>query len=353
MVTISRPDDTAQQGGRDAAPKAPQTRSFLGSLAFGAALIATIAFRGASGRRPTAGETPAEPPQSTVPGGSGTITSRDVPSTRSSVSLLWRLYEAAYHHRVMLIAAGVTFYALLALFPAVAALVSLYGLFADPDVIKQQLESWRDIFPAGAIEIISDQVSRIQARGGGELGVYFFSGLAISLWSANAGIKGIFDALNAVHGESEKRSFLRYNLQALAFTLGMIVFVMVAITAIVVMPAVFAFFGLASTDAAWVLSVLRWPLLLFSTLLLLALIYRFGPSLERPTWRWITWGSLTATILWIATSMIFTWYVASFSTFNQTYGSLGAVVGFMMWIWLSAMIILIGAEIDELRRRGR
>ena len=253
----------------------------------------------------------------------------------------------------MLIAAGVTFYALLALFPAVAALVSLYGLFADPGVIKQQLDGWQEVLPGGAIEIVGDQITRIQNQGGGALSIYFFTGLAISLWSANAGIKGLFDALNAVHAENETRSFVRYNLEALAFTIGTLVFVMLTVSVIVVLPAIFAFVGLERSEAAWMLSMLRWPLLLFTMLLFLSLLYRFGPSRQQPRWRLITLGSFIATILWIATSMGFSWYVGSFGTFNQTYGSLGAVIGFMIWIWLSAMIILVGAEIDSLRERRK
>ena len=146
---------------------------------------------------------------------------------------------------------------------------------------------------------------------------------------------------------------MRYNLEALAFTIGTLVFVMLTVSVIVVLPAIFAFVGLERSEAAWMLSMLRWPLLLFTMLLFLSLLYRFGPSRQQPRWRLITLGSFIATILWIATSMGFSWYVGSFGTFNQTYGSLGAVIGFMIWIWLSAMIILVGAEIDSLRERRK
>ena len=316
-------------------------RSVLRPLAVGLALLGAIALRG----------TVASPPSSAHLTGSHPEAPPDAVATASpqqaapSVNLLWRIYQAAESHRLMLIAAGVTYYALLALFPAVGALVTLFGLFADPEMIKQQLGGSRDVLPEGAIEIIGDQITRMRASGSGALGLAFFINLAISLWSANAGIKGLFDALNAVHGTSEKRSFLAYNLQALAFTLGMIVFVMLAVGAIIVIPAVFAILGLQD-QAASTISLLRWPLLLVSILLLLSLLYRFGPTIDHPRWRLISWGNVSAAVLWLAASMLFSWYVGNFGTFNRTYGSLGAAIGFMVWIWISTLIILLGAEID-------
>jgi len=259
--------------------------------------------------------------------------------------VLWRVYERFQNDRVMLIAAGVTYYGLLALFPAIAALVSLYGLFADPDTIKQQLSNLEGVLPEDAIQIIGDQITHIQAQGGSRLGVYFAIGLIVSLWSANAGVKSMFDALNAVYGETERRSFVQYNFQALLFTLGGILFIILALGAIVVMPAVFAFVGLESV-AGWIVSLLRWPVLLAFLLIGLALLYRYGPSRETAEWRWVTWGSGFAAVSWLIVSMLFSWYVSSFGNFNETYGSLGAVIGFMIWMWLSATIVLVGAEIN-------
>lgn len=245
----------------------------------------------------------------------------------------------------MLIAAGVTYYGLLALFPAVAALVSLFGLFADPATISQQLATLQGVLPEGAIQVIGNQISRIQAQGGGTLGLYFLIGLAVSLWSANAGVKSVFDALNIVYGEPERRSFVAYNLQTLLFTLGAIAFIIVAIGGIVIMPAVFAFVGLESM-AGSIISLLRWPVLLVVVLFGLALLYRYGPSREHPQWRWVTWGSGFAAVAWLVVSALYSWYVSSFGNFNETYGSLGAVIGFLIWMWISATIVLVGAEIN-------
>ncbi len=256
-----------------------------------------------------------------------------------------RVYQRIQEHRVMLVAAGVSYYALLALFPALAALVSLFGLVADPASIQQQLSNLQGVVPEEALQIIGDQISRIQAQGGRTLSLYFFIGLAVSLWSANAGVKSVFDALNIVYEEPERRSFLQYNLHALLFTLGGILFIILAVSGIVILPAVFAFVGLESMSGR-IISLLRWPLLLVALLLALALLYRYGPSREKPQWKWVTPGSIFTAVVWLAGSMLFSWYVSSFGTYNETYGSLGAVIAFMVWMWLSATIVLVGAEIN-------
>ncbi len=273
-------------------------------------------------------------------------------SNEVKTHLIWRVYVAFQQDRVLLIAAGVTYFGLLALFPALAALVSLFGLFANPQSITDEMTTLEGVVPGGAIAVIKEQIGRIQAQSGGTLGAFFIGGLLISLWSANAGVKSVFDALNAVHRSPERRSFVQYNLQALMFTLGGILFIILAIGAIVVVPAVFAYVGLGNATK-WIVSVVRWPLLLLITIVALALLYRFGPTREGAHWRWITWGSAIAAVTWIAGSMLFSWYVSNFGTFNRTYGSLGAVIGFMIWMWLSATILLLGAEIDAELERPR
>lgn len=259
--------------------------------------------------------------------------------------ILWRVYEEFGKDRVTSVAAGITYYALLAIFPAIAALVSIYGLFADPATIQNHLSAMSGIFPGGAIEIIGEQVKRIASQGGGALGFGFIFGLAISFWSANAGMKAVFDALNIVNDEEEKRSFIRLNLISLLFTLSAILFILFALGGIVVLPIIFNFIGLGDRQE-WLLAILRWPLLLIGVTLGLSLVYRFGPSRDKAEWRWITPGGLVASILWIGVSMLFSWYVSNFGSYNKTYGSLGAVIGFMTWIWLSSIIVLLGAEIN-------
>lgn len=259
--------------------------------------------------------------------------------------ILWRTYEEFGKDRVTSVAAGVTYYALLAVFPAIAALVSIYGLFADPATIQDHLNAVSGVLPGGALEIIGEQVKRIASKGGGALGFGFIFGLAVSLWSANAGMKAVFDALNIVNDEEEKRSFVRLNLTSLSFTFGAILFIIAALAGIVVLPIVFKFVGLGDS-MEWLLSILRWPVLLIGVTFGLSLIYRFGPSRDKAEWRWVTPGGLIAAVLWVAVSMLFSWYVSNFGSYNETYGSLGAVIGFMTWIWLSSIVVLLGAEIN-------
>ena len=255
-----------------------------------------------------------------------------------------RIYQEFTKDRVLSIAAGVTFYTLLSLFPAIAALVTCYGLFADVNTINEHLAAMRGVLPDSAIEIVDAQVKRIAAKGNATLGLTFFTTLLLSLWSANAAMKALFDALNVVYEEAEKRNFFWLNLRSLAFTAGALLFVIVALSAIVVLPVVFTFLGLG--DGAWAIAALRWPALLVVILAALSLLYRYGPSREPARWRWVGLGGAVAGVLWLAASILFSWYVANFGTYNETYGSLGAVIGFMTWIWISATIVLLGAEIN-------
>jgi membrane protein len=259
--------------------------------------------------------------------------------------ILWRTYEEMNKDRILAVAAGVTYFGILALFPAITAMVSMYGLFADAATINDHLTALSGIMPAGATEIIAEQVKRIASQGGGTLGFAFFFGLALALWSANAGMKAMFDALNVAYDEEEKRGFFALNLQSLTFTLGAIAFILLAIGGIVVIPIVLNFIGLGGA-VEWLLSIARWPALLIAVILALAVLYRYGPSRDKAEWKWITPGSIVAAILWLVASMLFSWYVANFGSYNETYGSLGAAIGFMTWMWLSTTIVLMGAELN-------
>ena len=276
--------------------------------------------------------------------GRGAQTPSEIPA-RGWKDILWRIYQNISEDRVVLVAAGITFYSILALFPAIAALVALYGLFADPGTIASNLDQVADILPGGAIEVIRDELNRVAAQGRSTLGFAFIIGLAVSLWSANAALKSLFDALNIVYNEDEKRGLIKLNMISLAFTTATILFVLLALAAIVVVPIVINFFGL--TDAAnLIMRIARWPLLLIIVAVGLAVVYRYGPSRAKARWRWITWGSAFAAVAWLALSILFSWYAANFGSYNKTYGSLGAIIGFMVWIWLSTIVVLIGAEID-------
>jgi membrane protein len=259
--------------------------------------------------------------------------------------ILWRVVWAIPEDRILSTAGGVAFFTLLSVFPAIATIVSLYGLFADAKVIGTHLSILAGILPPGVIELIGTQVATVAGQDNTTLGSAFLIGFLIALWSANSGVAALFDALNVVYDEKEKRSIVRFYARTFLFTLGGIGFAVVAITGVVVLPVVLTFLGTATT-AEQLLAVLRWPVLLVTVVLGLATLYRYGPSRRDARWRWVTWGSLSAAVLWICASMLFSWYVASFESYNKTYGSLGAGVGFMVWIWLSVVIILIGGELN-------
>jgi membrane protein len=317
-------------------------------IAFTVALL-SLGFRPAryAGWMPARRDAQASP-QATLPDESGRGRSAATPSqipARGWKDILVRVYGNISRDRVVLVAAGITFYTILAIFPAIAALVALYGLFADPSTIATQLDSIGDVLPGGAISVIKDQISRVAAQGNNTLGLTFLVGLVVSLWSANAGVKSLFDGLNLVYNEEEKRGLIKLNAVSLAFTTAAIAFLLAALAAIVVVPFLFETLGL-SQSTQWIVSIGRWPLLLVIAAFALAVVFRYGPSRDKARWRWVCWGSGFAAVVWLAASILFSWYAANFGSYNKTYGSLGAVIGFMVWIWLSTIVILIGAEID-------
>ena len=289
-------------------------------------------------------------PTSGAGAGSGTGAGQDAETPAAIPARGWwaiskRVASDVSSNRLLTEAAGITFFTLLALFPALAALVSIYGLFADPASIAKNLDALSGVVPEGGMAIISDQVHSLAEKGGTALGFGALIGLGTSLWSANQGTKALFDALNVVYEEEEKRGFLLRTAVTLAFTLGIILFVLLALAAVVAVPVALSFVGLGAVGDL-LLRLLRWPLLLVALAALLACIYRFGPSRERARWHWVTWGGGVAAVLWVLVSIGFSYYVSHFGTYNKTYGSLGAVVGFMTWLWLSATIVLIGAEVN-------
>jgi membrane protein len=272
---------------------------------------------------------------------------------RGLKTLVLYVYTNIGKHRVIALAAGVTFYSILAIFPAIAALVGIYGLFADPTTISTHLDSVADFLPGGAVDVIKDQLTRIASHGKSSLGLTFVLGLVVSLWTANAGIKALFDALNLIHETEEKRGLVKLNIVSLAFTTLGIIFAILALAAVVAIPVILNAAGLGGAIEL-VANFGRWPLLFIVVALVLALIYRYGPCRPDPRWRWITWGSAFASFAWIAFSILFSWYAANFGSYNATYGSLGAIMGFMVWLWLSTIVVLLGAELDaEMEHRAR
>lgn len=259
--------------------------------------------------------------------------------------IAWRTYEQFQEDRLLAVAAGVVFYGLLALFPAITALVSSYALFADPKTIESHLASLAGILPAGTFSVVQDQVGRVLAKGGAKLSAAFVFSLVLAIWSANGGMKAIVDALNVVYDEKENRGFIKLNAVSLAFTLGGLIAVLAAIGLVVAAPIALQAIGLGAFGDA-VLRYGRWPALAVMILIGLAVLYRYGPSRRSPQWKWISVGSVLATIVWLAGSALLSYYLANYANYDATYGSLGAAIGLMMWMWMSTIVVLFGAELN-------
>ena len=264
---------------------------------------------------------------------------------RGWVDILWRVLLAISENRILSTSGGVAFFALLAVFPGIAAIVSLYGLFADSSTIGGHLTLLAGILPFGILEAVGTQITLVAKQGADTLGTAFVVSLLIAFGSANSGIAALFDALNVVYNEREKRSFLRFYAITFLFTLAGIIFVILAVIGMLAVPLVLELFGLA-TVTEWLVAILRWPILLVTVGVSLAFIYRYGPSRRDARWRWVSWGSIVAALLWLAASMLFSYYVATFDSYNRAYGSLGAGIGFMVWLWISAVIVLLGGQLN-------
>jgi membrane protein len=260
--------------------------------------------------------------------------------------IAWRLWTEITEDRILLIAAGATFYLLLALFPALAAFVSLYGFVADPTTIADHIAFLGGVLPTGGLDLIRDQLNSLASQSSSALSWGFISGLVIALWSANSGIKSLFEGLNVAYEEEEKRSFIKLNLISFGFTLGAMFVGIVMIVSVGVVPAVLAFLRLDRWTELLV-SLLRWPILLVLVGFGISLLYRYGPSRARAKWRWVTPGAIMATVVWLLASWGFSFYLQNFADYNATYGSLGAVIGFLVWTWISVIILLAGAELNS------
>ena len=259
--------------------------------------------------------------------------------------IFWRVWHEVQKDRVMLVAAGATFYLLLALFPALTAFVSFYGFMADPGTIVQHVAFLASVVPAGGLDIIRERLESLASQPSQTLSFGFAIAFLLAFWSANNGVKALFEAINIAYEEAETRSFLKLNLITFCFTLGTMILAAALIGAVAVVPAAIALLNLDSYSQGLV-QLLRWPILLVLIAAAISLLYRYGPSRERAKWRWVTWGSIGATIVWMAVSVGFSFYLSNFANYEATYGSLGAVIGFMVWTWISVITLIVGAEVN-------
>ncbi|MBN2624478.1 MAG: YihY/virulence factor BrkB family protein [Acidimicrobiales bacterium] len=282
--------------------------------------------------------------------GRGATTPLQVPP-RGWKDVAVRVKEQFKLDAVPLLAAGVAFFALLALVPALVALVSVYGLVADPADIERNIDDALSAAPTEVRELVSSQLSSIveSEPSGLQLGVVV--GLVVALWSASSGMKHLMGAINLAYDETEGRGFLRLRGMALALTVGAIVVAAVAVAGLLVLPNALDSSG-AEGALRIVLLVVRWPLLAVVALAALAALYRWAPDREHARWQWVSVGALVATVVWLVASVAFSIYTANFGSYNETYGALGAVVVVMLWLFISAYAVIAGAEVNaELERQ--
>ncbi len=259
--------------------------------------------------------------------------------------ILKRVGQRLSHDRISLIAAGVAFYALFAVFPGLAALVSLYGLAFDPRQVAEQVQALGALLPPEAADILVQQLGAVTSAERTSLGVAAITSFVLALWSAAKGVKTLMEALNVAYHEEERRGVLRLHATALLLTFGAVLSAVVAIAMIVALPAIIAFLGLGKL-AELLIGIGHLALLAALMLFGMAVVFRFGPCHSRPRWAWLTPGALAGTVLWLAGSALFALYVRNFASYNETYGSMGAVVILLTWFLLTAYAILIGAEIN-------
>ena len=277
---------------------------------------------------------------------------REIPS-RGWLDIARRVKRQMGEDRLSIIAAGVAFYGLLAVFPGLVALVGLYGLIADPAQVEQHAAALAAILPPDAAKIITAQLHDLASTDRTALGLGAIAGILLALWSASSAVRTLMEALNVAYDEEESRGTIRFYATALALTFGGVLALLLALALVAGLPAVLKVIGM-NWLAEWAVALARWPLLAALAIVGFAVVYRYGPSRSKPRWRWVSWGAGVAVALWIVGSAAFSLYVTRFGNYNETYGTAGAVVILLMWFLLSSYAILIGAEINaEMERQTR
>lgn len=269
---------------------------------------------------------------------------RDIPR-EGWWDILVRTKREVSRDNVSIVAAGVAYFAFLSIFPALAAILALYGLVADPAQVQQQIMATAGGLPEEVRTLLSEQMTRLAAQTSRSLGWGAAIAILVALWSANRAVSALVTALSIAYDEDERRGFFKRTALTLAFTVGGILVVVVASGLVIVVPAVLARVGL-SDAARTIIDVLRWPLLAAAVLLALAVLYRYGPSRATPRWRWVTWGSVLATALWLVASYGLSFYVSRFGNYNETYGSIAGIAILLLWLYLGAYLVILGAELN-------
>lgn len=259
--------------------------------------------------------------------------------------ILFRVKDEIATDHVGLISAGVAFYALLAIFPAVTAIMALAGLALEPSEVTVQLEAITSLIPQQAAQIILDQAVAVAGSAEAGLGLAFIVGLGLAIYSASKGMGSLIEGLNVAYDENETRGFIKRIIMTLALTLVLIIGLLLGLVSALAVPALLAMVALPDWLAA-VLSLGRWLVLAAMTVFGLGLLYRFGPARDDAEWKWITPGAVVACIVWLLASIGFSVYVGNFASYNESFGSMAGVIILLMWLWISAFIILLGAELN-------
>lgn len=259
--------------------------------------------------------------------------------------ILLRVKDQISADRIGLIAAGVAFYGLLALFPALSGLMALAGLVLDPADITAQIATLTAILPQAAAQIILDQATKVAASPGSGLGFAFVASLGLALYSASKGVGSLIQGLNICYAEDESRGFFLRLATTLGLTVLMILGLVLGLVATLILPAALAWLEVPQALAS-ALGVLRWVVLGLLAITGLAALYRWGPSRSGANWRWLTPGAAASAVLWLLGSIGFSLYVANFASYNESFGSIAGVIILLMWLWLSAYIVLLGAELN-------
>lgn len=255
--------------------------------------------------------------------------------------------------QVPLLAAGTAFFGLLALIPSLVAAVSIYGLVSDPADVQRQMADLSGSLPDAARRLLDEQLTSIVSGSARSLGLAAVIGIAVALWSASSGVGHLVDSINVAYDQPEGRGVVRLKLLSLLLTFGGIAFLVVAVGLIAVLPALVDGLGLSGVVATS-LTLLRWPVLIVAFVAALSVLYRVGPDRTPARWRWVSVGAGVATVFWVLGSGLFSLYVERFGSFNETYGSLAGVIVLMLWLYLTATVILLGAELNsELERQTR
>lgn len=260
--------------------------------------------------------------------------------------ILLRVFQQIGEDNLDIVAAGVTYFAFLAIFPTIAAVISLYGIIAEPQTVQQQLSGLTSILPSEAHEIIKEQLHQIVNNSSGALSWGLLISILLSIWSANGGMSALVKGLNIAYDQELKRNFIKGNALTLLFTVGGIVVVIISMALIVGLALIINNLGLPKS-VVLLLMIVRWLILAIIIMLSIALLYRYAPDRKyKPKWQWVSWGSAISTVLWLIGSWGFSFYISHFGNYNATYGSLAAVVILLLWFYLTSFIILLGAEIN-------